>query len=72
MFYRIRKRKKNLTKVTFLLPAEKATTTPILAQVIGQFGFNIQEFLVAFNKKSNIFIENTETRTIVYVSTNKK
>jgi ribosomal protein L11 len=72
MFYRIKKKKKNRIKVTFRLPAEKAATTPVLAQVIGQFGFNIQEFLLTFNKKSNLFIENIETKTIVYIHSNKK
>jgi ribosomal protein L11 len=72
MFYRIKKKKKRILKVSFRLPAEKATTTPILAQVIGQFGFNIQEFLLLFNKKSNIFLEGIKTQTFLYILQNKK
>jgi ribosomal protein L11 len=72
MFYRLKKRGKRVLNVFLKLPAEKAITTPVLAQVIGQYGFNIQEFLLTYNKKSNIFMEGIQVQTILYILQNKK
>jgi ribosomal protein L11 len=72
MFYKLNKKKKRVSPLSFKLPASNAITTPTLAQVIGQFGFNMQEILSTFNKKSIIYSKGIKVTTLLFLMPNKK
>lgn len=72
VYYKLRLKKRRKEPLRVFLVTLKGITTPLLAQVVGQFGFNMLDFLNLFNKESIIYYEGIKVPVSVYLLRGKQ